>query len=118
MFVRTLTLKRARRLRREMTLPEVVLWKALKGRGLEGLKFRRQQPVGPYVLDFYCTTARLAVELDGSLHDDPARAARDLARDRWLHEQGIRVLRLGAMDVLDPHGGEAVLKRIAAAAKA
>jgi Protein of unknown function (DUF559) len=55
---------RARKLRREMTLPEIVLWQALgKGR-LAGLRFRRQNPIGPYILDFYCPSARLAVEVD------------------------------------------------------
>jgi very-short-patch-repair endonuclease len=94
-----------------------MLWKALRGRRLEGLKFRRQHPLGPYILDFYCPDVGLAVELDGETHDDPVRRARDRARDQWLREQQIRVLRISAMDVLDPHGSEVWLSRIAVAAR-
>ena len=57
-----LTFKRARTLRRKMTLPEVLLWQELRGGRLNGLHFRRQHPVGPYILDFFCAAARLAVE--------------------------------------------------------
>src|SRR4051795_6949535 len=95
-----LTFKRARALRRALTLPEVVLWQALRGGGVGGLRFRRQHPVGPYVLDFYCPALRLAVEVDGAAHDIPDQAGRDLRRDAWLAEQGIRVRRFLAADVL------------------
>jgi hypothetical protein len=60
--------KRARELRKKMTLPEVVLWQHLRHRP-DGLKFRKQHPAGPYVLDFYCEAARLCIEVEGSAHD-------------------------------------------------
>jgi len=90
----------ARRLRRRMDLPEVLLWDRLRGGRLNGLKFRRQHPVGRYVLDFYCERAKLAVEVDGYSHDVADRPERDMARDAWLAGQGVRTLRIGAKDVL------------------
>ena len=61
-----LTLKCARKLRRMMTLSEVLLWERIRGGRLNGLRFRRQHPIGPYILDFYCASGRLAVEIDGA----------------------------------------------------
>lgn len=61
------TITRARDLRRKLTLPEVILWTALRGRHLDGRRFRRQHPFGAYILDFYCDEARLAVEIDGGV---------------------------------------------------
>jgi very-short-patch-repair endonuclease len=90
----------ARRLRKSMTLPEVALWRELRRRTLEGLKFRRQQPFGPYVLDFYCPSHRLAIEVDGWCHNQGDQPQRDERRDAWLARQGVRVLRLNASDVL------------------
>ena len=84
-----------------MTLPEVLLWMRLKGRNLNGLKFRRQHPLGSYVLDFFCADRRLAVEVDGQAHDRAPQIARDGVRDAWLAEHGVRVLRLRAHDVLN-----------------
>ncbi|RYB05373.1 DUF559 domain-containing protein [Lichenibacterium ramalinae] len=75
-----LTVARARRLRRAMTPPELRLWSALRRRP-EGRKFRRQHPLGPYVLDFYCDEARLGVEVDGLAHDLGSAPARDRMRD-------------------------------------
>ena len=72
----------------------------LKGRQLRGRKFRRQHSVAGYVLDFYCPDERLAVELDGSVHDDPARQAYDARRQRALERDGIRVLRFTNETVL------------------
>jgi very-short-patch-repair endonuclease len=63
------TFGRARALRDDMSLPEIVLWQVLRKRGLSGLRFRRQHPVGPYILDFYCPAARLAIEVEGLAHD-------------------------------------------------
>ena len=111
----TLTFKRARRLRREMTLPEVILWGRLRRGGLAGVQFRRQHPAGPYILDFYCPAARLAVELDGAAHAFPDRVQHDARRDAWLAEQGVRVLRLAAAAVLDDEGLEGVLRTVAEA---
>jgi very-short-patch-repair endonuclease len=80
-----------------MTPPEVILWVALRNRQLGNLKFRRQHPVGIYVADFYCYEARLVVEIDGPAHFD--RVQCDRLRDEWMHGQGLRVLRIPAMDV-------------------
>jgi very-short-patch-repair endonuclease len=91
-----ITFKRARRLRRDMSLPEVVLWQALR-RLQVGLHFRRQHPIGPYILDFYCAAAKLAVEVDGPAHD--GRQMQDERRTNWLATEGIRVLRFTTEDV-------------------
>src|SRR5260221_406788 len=101
-----------------MTLPEVVLWQALRGTRLNGLRFRRQHPMGPYVLDFYCPSARLAVEVDGAAHDHPERASHDARRDEWLAERHVRVLRFLAADVLEDESLEGVLAMIAEGAAA
>ena len=93
------TVARAKRLRRAMTPPEARLWVALRQRPA-GLKFRRQHPVGPYVLDFYCDAARLVIEVDGAAHDVVVVALADRRREDWLAEQGLVVLRFQAIDVL------------------
>jgi very-short-patch-repair endonuclease len=111
-----ITFKRARRLRREMSLPEVILWRHLRGHHLAGLRFRRQHPIGPYILDFYCAEVSLCVEVDGYTHDNSAAVAHDEERTRWLDQQGIRVHRVLASDVLDRGRLEAVCKSIVLAA--
>jgi very-short-patch-repair endonuclease len=93
-------IKTARRLRRTMTKPETWLWVRLRARTNERIVFRKQHPVGPYVLDFYCAQARLAVEVDGEIHTRDAQRARDAVRDVWLTEQGIHVHRVIARDLL------------------
>ena len=99
----------ARRLRRDQTDAERLLWYRLRARQL-GAKFRRQQPLGRFIVDFYCDSARLAVELDGAQHGDPAAQAQDAARDAWLERVRIRVLRFQNRDVLTQI--DAVLERI------
>ena len=111
------TFERARRLRREMSLPEAILWDCLRARRLDGLRFRRQHPVGPYVLDFFHAESRLAVEVDGAHHDLPGQMSHDRRRDGWLAGQGIRVLRIAATDVLDERALEGMLVMIAEAAR-
>ena len=92
----------ARRLRREMTLPEVLLWNALRSNDV-GLKFRRQHAIKPYVVDFYCAAARLAIEVDGIVHDMGDRPQRDDKRDAEIRNKGYTIVRLAAADVLrDP----------------
>jgi very-short-patch-repair endonuclease len=98
-------LKLSRRLRREMTPPEVLLWVRLRPLRAQGVRFRRQHPVGPYVLDFYCAESRLAVEVDGFAHLTEDRPLRDAKRDGWLEAQGVRVMRVAAAEVMaDPDG--------------
>jgi very-short-patch-repair endonuclease len=90
---------RARALRREMTLPEGMLWQVLRTRP-NGLKFRRQHPLGRCIVDFYCPTARLVVEVDGESHSMGDQPERDSRRGEWLEAQGLRVIRFGAADVM------------------
>jgi very-short-patch-repair endonuclease len=111
-----LTEKRARNLRRNLTLPEVILWNCLRGGRLNGLKFRRQHPIGPYILDFFCAGRRLAVEVDGDAHSEPAQVAHDRERDLWLGRNGVTVLRFAARDVLKDDSLTGVLEAIADAA--
>jgi very-short-patch-repair endonuclease len=87
---------RARYLRKNMTLTEWRLWLKLRGRQLDGWKFRRQHPIGEYIVDFYCPAARLVVELDGSSHDDGTAFDYGQRRQAWLESQGYRVLRFRA----------------------
>ena len=94
-----LTIERARALRRRLSPPEARLWSRLRRRQLRGLKFRRQHPIGSYILDFYCAEARLAVEVDGQCHDRPDRIAHDRRRTAWLRDQNIRVMRLASESV-------------------
>ena len=95
------TRKLAKQLRRELTLPEGLLWRAIKGRRLDGLHFRKQHPIGPFVLDFYCDAQKLCVEVDGQAHGAGERAQRDEFRDQWLAERGVRTLRLRASLILE-----------------
>ena len=90
----------AKSLRRRLSLPEGLLWRAIKGRKLAGLHFRKQHPIGPYVLDFYCHEAKLAVEVDGQSHGFGRQPQKDERRDAWMAEKGIRTLRLSAELVL------------------
>ena len=91
---------RARDLRSRVSPPEVVLWTHLQGRQLGGLKFRRQHPLGRYVLDFYCPAARLVIEIDGEGHDMGDQPERDGRRDEWLETQGLKVVRVPAAEVM------------------
>ena len=100
MRVQTITLKRARALRRALTPPEARLWVFLSRRRLGGHHFRKQHAVGPFIVDFYCSKARLAVEIDGAGHDLPDQMARDARRTAWLEGQGVRVVRFAAADVM------------------
>jgi very-short-patch-repair endonuclease len=90
---------RARELRRKMTLPEGLLWQILRTRP-NGFKFRRQCPIGWYVVDFYCPAARLVIEVDGESHSMGDHPDRDASRDQWLRDRGLRVIRFTAVDVM------------------
>jgi very-short-patch-repair endonuclease len=88
---------RARELRQNSTRAALRLWQHLRSRGVDGHKFVRQEPIGPYVVDFVCRKQRLIIELDGGQHGD---SKRDVIRDRWLADHGYRVLRFWNNDVL------------------
>jgi very-short-patch-repair endonuclease len=90
----------ARELRRTQTDAESLMWLLLRGRRLLGFKFRRQHPVPPYVLDFYCDELLLAVELDGGQHNEGSAAAKDQVRTEFLQSKGITVARYWNPDVL------------------
>ncbi|MCC5089933.1 endonuclease domain-containing protein [Xanthomonas campestris] len=92
----TAALTNARALRTGMTDAERALWRCLRSNPLQGLKFRRQHPIPPYIADFCCIDAALIIELDGSQH----QASSDQARTQWLRSQGWTVLRFWNNDVL------------------
>ena len=89
----------ARQLRREMSLPEVLLWRELR-RKVGGFKFRKQHPIGRYVLDFYCAEAKLGIEIDGIAHDMGDGPARDELKQEFVEAQGVYIARIPAADVL------------------
>ena len=89
--------ERRKALRNNMTPAEATLWRALKGRAVGGLKFRRQQGIGPFILDFYCPECRLAIELDGASHD--YKYEYDEERRAYLRGQGVSVLRFSNQQV-------------------
>ena len=104
------TLAKALRLRREMTDAERKLWSVLRNRRLEGAKFRRQQPIGPFIADFVCQERRLIVEADGGQHAD---ALTDDRRSAFLESKGYRVLRFWNNDIMNNLDGVAEVIAIA-----
>lgn len=92
----------ARRLRRQLSLPEMLLWRLLRLSRRE-LRFRKQYPVGPFVADFYCPAAKIVIEIDGAVHNE--RQDADGRRDAYLRSLGLTVIRVPAAEVLaDPEG--------------
>ena len=91
---------RARALRRNLTLPEGMLWQVLRQRP-DGFKFRLQHPIGRCVVDFYCAAARLVIEIDGKSHSMGDRPERDSRRDAWLKNEGFNVMRFPAADLMN-----------------
>ena len=106
-----ITVPLARRLRLAATDAEIRLWSRLRRKQLEGFRFRRQHPLGPYVVDFFCAEAKLVVEVDGGQHADDGEA-----RTRWIEARGYRVVRFWNNDVLANTDG--VLRTILAALRA
>ena len=104
-----LTRDAARRLRVDQTDAEHRLWSRLRGRQLEGFKFRRQHSIGPFVADFFCLEAKLVVELDGSQHAD--QLEQDERRTEYIRDAGYAVLRIWNREVISEI--DAVLQRIA-----
>jgi very-short-patch-repair endonuclease len=91
--------RRAKELRREMSLPEILLWRQLRNKQT-GFHWRKQHPAGPYDLDFYCDDAKLCVEVDGEAHDRGEQPRRDARRDAFLGKHNILTLRVPATEVL------------------
>ena len=85
--------RRAEELRKKMTISEGILWDELKGKKVNGLKFRRQHPLNNFIADFYCHQKRLVIELDGSVHDGIDQNDYDLGRTEELNKFGIKVIR-------------------------
>ena len=91
---------RAKQLRMNSTDAERLLWRVLRSRQLAGHKFRRQQALGGFIVDFVCLEKRLVVEVDGGQHNEPLQAANDSERSTWLEQQGFRVLRFWNHEIL------------------
>src|SRR5438132_4590215 len=87
-------IRRARSLRRADIPAEARLWSNLRGRRLQSFKFVRQEPVGPYIVDFLCREARLIVEVDGATHSEDREVAYDRRREAYLKREGYRIIRL------------------------
>jgi very-short-patch-repair endonuclease len=88
----------AKKLRKNFTDTERFLWRHLRAKQINGYKFRRQEPIGPYIVDFICQEARVIIEVDGGQHS--MAREKDFDRDRWLKEQDYRVLRFWNNEVL------------------
>ncbi len=93
-----MTVERARKLRKEMTEPERLLWARLRNRR-NGIVFKRQFPIGAYVLDFFCYRAQMAVEIDGHHHSEASQPEHDDIRDAYMTRRGIETYRVPASDV-------------------
>ncbi|MCJ7530167.1 MAG: endonuclease domain-containing protein [Anaerolineales bacterium] len=104
-------LQRAKELRRHMTPEEAMLWERLRANRLQGFHFRRQQVIAGFIVDFYCHSAGLVIEVDGSVHDQ--RVEYDLDRSRILESLGLRVLRFKNQEIHEEIEG--VLARVVAA---
>ena len=97
--------KLRKNLRNNLTLPEVILWYYLKGRGLCGYKFRRQYGIGRYIVDFYCPRLKLVIELDGSQHYSEEGLAYDKERDAFIATLGIKIIRIPNNELLNNKHG-------------
>lgn len=97
-------------LRKNMTDAERLLWSRLRGKQLLGIQFYRQKPIGHYIVDFYAPVAKLVIEVDGSQHQQPEHRLKDVARDRYLADEGLIVMRFDNGQVLNAL--EAVLEQI------
>jgi very-short-patch-repair endonuclease len=106
--------KRAKQLRQTMTRAETLLWRYIKAKRIDELGFRRQMPLGKYVLDFVCLSAKLVIELDGQSHDFAARQISDKARDEFLNSEGFTVLRFTNDEVMSNLAGVVGVIRSAA----
>ena len=94
------TIKKARKLRQEMTPAEKMLWQCLRNRKFKGLKFRRQHPIDRYIVDFICMEKRLVVEADGEIHQEPEQKEYDRERTAELEGYGLKVIRFTNEEIL------------------
>jgi very-short-patch-repair endonuclease len=103
-----------------MTGPELRLWSRLRKPGLPGLRFRRQTPIGPFIVDFFCPERRLIVEVDGGQHGLAGGVDRDRRRDDWLKARGYTVIRIWNHEVMSNLDGvcETILSAVSAEAGA
>ena len=92
---------RARELRWSMTEAERRLWQLLRRKQLAGFRFRRQATLGPYIADFFCSKARLVIELDGASHTSDKQIAHDERRTRWMISNGLRVVRFTNREIFE-----------------
>jgi very-short-patch-repair endonuclease len=96
---------KARALRQDMTKAEVILWVNIRKRAINGARFRRQHPIGPYIADFTCPTAKLIIEVDGATHSTPEELVYDARRTRYLEAQGWTVIRVNNIDIYENMDG-------------
>ncbi|HET7678798.1 MAG TPA: DUF559 domain-containing protein [Xanthobacteraceae bacterium] len=108
---------RAKKLRQTMTPAEILLWRHIKAHRIDGLGFRRQAAIGPYIADFVCHGAWLIIELDGASHEFSSQVAHDKRRDAWFASQGYMVLRYLNEDVFSNLAGVVEAIRAAAAGR-
>lgn len=99
-------------LRNNMTHSEARLWSCLKNKQLNGRRFRRQHSIGNYIVDFFCFSEKLVIEVDGDSHNDPSSVQYDESRDNFLLHQGFKVIRIPAIDI--KNNIESVLEEISA----
>ncbi len=92
---------KGRELRKIMTTAEKILWNELRGKKINNLRFRRQHPLAKFVVDFYCHSKRLVIELDGTVHDSNEAKEKDKSRTDALNEMGLKVIRFKNEEVLD-----------------
>jgi very-short-patch-repair endonuclease len=93
--------KYRKELRNNMTFSEARLWSCLKNKQLKGRRFRRQHSIGNYIVDFFCFSEKLAIEVDGTAHDNPTSEQLDIRKDQFLKENSFKVIRIPAIDIRD-----------------
>ncbi|MBN2039235.1 MAG: endonuclease domain-containing protein [Spirochaetes bacterium] len=98
-FNRTSELKKRRTLRANLTVEEKIFWEQLRNKKLNGCRFRRQCSIGPYVVDFYCSSIKLAIEIDGGVHDCGSAKEYDKNRDEFIRSLGINLIRFSNEDI-------------------
>ena len=99
--MKTRLTKFAKELRKNGTDAENIIWYHLRAKQFEGLKFRRQQPIGNYIVDFVCFSKKIVIELDGGQHDIKRIKQKDKKRDTWLQKQGFKVLRFWNNEIFE-----------------